>query len=828
MMLSKQAHNRELNTLVEPVAGQTIGERGAVSGLTAAQVQERIARGDSNDFKVRVGRSYTEIFRDNVFTIFNFILFVLLVILIANGETGSALFASFSVILNSIIGVVQEINAKRALEALAAMSVQEVNAWRDAKIVKLPITQLVKDDILPIEPGDRIVVDGTVITADSLEMDESLLTGESDAVLKEAGDKLASGSFVIAGSGVMVATAVGANSTINKLAQTAKAYRQVLTPTQREINKIVQISLLGMALFGPMTVISGVAQRLGVGEIAKNTVVLVTSFVPQGLVLATTISLVLGALTISRKQTLVQRTNAVESLANVNILCFDKTGTLTRNMLSVVNVIPLHGTLDQVRDQMHRYTANLAHQNKTAGAIATYTTGLPAVTPSKLQEIPFTSARKWGAVVFNNETLILGAPERVLDSAKDPDAQAQAATLAAQGLRVLALATSPQAPDNGQLSASRQAVALVVMSDQVRDDITATLNEFTAQGVALKVISGDNAETVGAIATAAGMQVTKAYTGDQLESMGSAAFDAAVIEANLFARIEPDTKRKIIRSLKLQGNYVAMVGDGVNDVPALKEANMAIAMNDGAQIAKDVADVVLLNNAMSTLPLAFAEGKLITQKILSSARLFLSKNFWTVLAFIFIGYMSLPFPTTPIQISWLTFAVVNLPALLITFGLIKPPAFKSFRHDVADYVLVTVLVGALSTALLYTALYLQPLAGLSAEAITDALRNSARDSARSTLLVFMMLYGLIIFWNTMGIDMFDLATMRARLRTTLIGVATVAAALAICYLLPTAFVFAPPTPVEWLMVVVAWIAAGFVLRWGLANNRLQRFVDPDQ
>lgn len=801
------------------------------SGLTDVQVAERVARGETNNFQVRVGRSYWEIFRDNVFTVFNMILFILLLILLRFGDTFSVVFASFSVVLNSIIGVAQEINAKLALEKLAAMSVQEVSVFRGGKVVKLPITQLVKDDVMPVEPGDRIAVDGRVLEADALEMDESLLTGESDAIHKEVDHNLSSGSFVIAGSGVMVATEVGANSTINRLSQTAKAYKHVLTPTQQEIARIVELSILGMALFGPMTVIAGLANHLPAVEIARNAVVLVTSFVPQGLVLTVTVSLVLGALVISRRQTLVQRTNAVESLANVNVLCFDKTGTLTRNKLAVTEVLPLNGMgIDQIRDKLHTYTVNLAHQNKTAGAIALYTQGLGPKIPSKLHEVPFTSARKWGAIVLPDETLYLGAPERVLDVSRDATPVGQSQALAQQGLRVLALARSAQPPQDGKLDPAREPMALVVMSDQVRDEIAHTLNEFRQVGVSLKVISGDNAETVGAIANAAGMPVTRAYTGDQVEAMSSAELDVAVREANLFARIEPETKRKIIRALKQQGNYVAMVGDGVNDVPALKEANMAIAMNDGAQIAKDVADVVLLNNAMSTLPLAFYEGQIITQKILATARLFLTKNFYTILAFIFVGFMTLPFPTNPIQISWLTFGAVNIPALLITFSLIKPMPMRSFAKDVLPYITAAIMVGALVASGLYALLYFMPLFGLDPNSITQAMEFAARDAARAGLLIFMQLYGTVVFWHTHGIDLLNPATLLKRWRITLLALVILALSMASPWIARDVFntdlfTWVNPTPQTVLVVIVAFVIAVVALNLGLRNNRLMRIVD---
>lgn len=799
------------------------------NGLTSAEVAERVARGETNDYKVRVGRTYVQILRDNVFNIFNLILFALVAILVANGDIPNAVFASFSVTLNSVVGLWQEISAKRALDQLAAMSVQESSVIRDGKLQKVPILQIVKDDILPIEPGDRIVVDGVALKTDALEIDESSLTGESDAIQKEPDSRLLSGSFVIAGSGVMRATEVGAHSTVNKLSQTAKAYKNPLTPTQREISRIVQFSLIGMLIFGVMTIFAGVATGLEQIEIVRNAVVLVTSFVPQGLVLATTVSLTLGALRISRRETLVQRVNAVESLANVNVLCFDKTGTLTRNILTVDKVMPLNGGSESdLKRSLTDYTAALGTLNKTAAAIAQFTgveAGKTLPAGNKIGEISFTSARKWGAVQFADVTYYLGAPERVLHTDKEKPTIEQAAHIAAGGQRVLAFARTNSTPSPDQIAPDRQSMGLIVMSDQVRTEIADTLKAFGSQGVELKVISGDNAETVSKIASDAGMHVRRAMTGDEVEQLRGADLDAACKETNVFARIEPETKRKIIRTLREGGAYVAMVGDGVNDVPALKEANMAVAMNDGAQIAKDVADVVLLNNSMSTLPLAFEEGKSITQKIFAVCRLFLTKNFYTILMFIFIGYMSMPFPVTPIGISWLTFGIVNIPALLITFGLIKAIRFRNFEKDVANYLFCTVLVGAIVGTAVYTTLYLSRVPGMGSDPSNLAV-TIARNEARSGLLMWMFLYGLVIFWQTHGVNIMRPITMRRRLPITFLGGVITALSVALIFVLREGlFVgFIPPNALEWFIIFGAFLIAVVALEWALRGGRLRRLL----
>jgi cation-transporting ATPase E len=776
------------------------------SGLTSAQVAERVARGETNNFKARVGRTYWQIVRDNVFNLFNIVLFTLLFIVILLQDYSTAFFAGFSVVTNTFLGMIQEFSAKRKLDRLAALAARDVRVWRDGQLATIPIEGIVKDDIIPIEPGDRLVVDGRVTDSDALEMDESHLTGESDAVLKEPGNEVYSGSYCVAGAGVMVATAVGRHSTINRLSSIAKSYKNVQTPTQQKITVLVELSVVAMLILGPMLFIQGLVSQLEFLEIIKNSVVFVTSLVPQGLVLVAILSLTIGAVRISRHQTLIQRVNAVESMANVTVLCFDKTGTLTRNQLAVTEILPLNSASpDEIRSKLSAYLSNLAHLNRTASAVAAYTnqSGIePANGLTKRREIPFNSARKWGAVIFDDETLILGAPERLLPAADHAAQRAQ--VLAAEGLRVLAFARSPEPPADSHLAPSTEALALIVMSDQVREDIQTTLDAFRSQGVRLKVISGDNLETVKAIATQSGMPIEHAYTGDELEAMSPAELDVAAVEGDLFARIEPDTKRKLIAALKRPGNHVAMVGDGVNDVPALKEADLAIVMNDGTQIAKDVADIVLLNNAMSTLPRAFTEGKSITQTIYGTTKLFLTKNLYSILFFVFAGFIMLPFPISPIQISWVTFGTVNIPATLIAFELLRPSYMQRFRHDVLDYVITGGLVGAVGIAALYVVTYFY----------------GGAASARSAVTMFITLYGILIFWNAHGVDLLRLSSVMRHKRIVLLGIVLATLTILGPYLFSDLFGFVAPTPVVWLLIVAIFLLATLALAITMRRRRL--------
>ncbi len=777
------------------------------TGLTSAEVAERMARGESNAYNPHVGRTYWDIARDNILNIFNLILFPLLAIIISFGEYAVAFFAGFSVVSNALLGTIQEVIAKRRLDRLVALAAQEVRVYRGGTITRVPMAKIVLDDILPIEPGDRLPVDGVVLQSDALEMDESHLTGESDSILKDEDDNVYSGAFCIAGTGIVRATRVGAASTINRLASTAKIYRNPMTPTQRRVMTIVDIAILLMVLLTPMLWLSDSLAGLPILERVKDAVVFVTSLVPYGLVLIVIISLSLGAISITRHRTLIRRVNAVESLANATVLCFDKTGTITQNKLAVNQILPLNGDAPgDICQMLHLYTENLGHKNGTAAAVSAYVQqNAPAEFIVKIREIPFNSARKWGAVVLPGETLILGAPERVLTGGHDAIVR-QAEVLSAQGLRVLSFARSSEAPMDGHLNGHVEPVALVTLSDQIRPDIQETLRAFHEQNVKLKIISGDNIATVKAIATQAGIVVDQGYIGANLEALSEEDFEAAVVQGMIFARIEPDTKRRIVSVLRKRGEHVAMVGDGVNDVPALKAADLSIVMNDGAQITKEIGDIILLDNAMSTLPRAFAEGREITQTIFGTVKMFLTKTFYNILLFVYVGFMSLPFPITPIQINWITFGTVNVFATLVAFKFLRPAYMERFRRDVLDYVTTGSFLGAAMMALLFAVSYFAT--GLNTVA------------ARSVLSIFATLFGILIFWNAFGIDLAEPRTLWEHRIATLLGTVFGIVVLLGFYLMPDFFEFQPPTPGLIALVTSSFLLTVVLLSWSMKYRQL--------
>ncbi|TVR20637.1 MAG: HAD family hydrolase [Anaerolineaceae bacterium] len=779
-----------------------------VVGLTPEQVAVRVRRGDVNDFEARSGRSYLVIIQQNMFNIFNLLLFTLLLIVLFSGDFWTVLFAGFSVVTNSLIGTVQEIQAKRKLDELANLAPKQVQVLRGDDLLTLDYRAVVVDDVVYLQPGDKLVVDGEIVYSDGLEIDESHLTGESEPVHKPASASVASGSFCVAGVGYMRATRVGSASTANRLTSIAKVYKNTLTPTQKKIAAVVKLALVVLFVFGPMSVVAGIMTDIGFIETVKNAVVFTTSLVPQGLILTSILALSIGAIKISRHQTLIQRVNAVESMANVSVLCFDKTGTITQNRLQVSHIMPLSAEHDRdaIDADLRLYVANLAHLNSTASALSTYAEpDAEADYPAKKREIPFTSARKWGALVFADAVLVLGAPEVILPD--DHPAWAAVDEQAADGRRLLVFGRSRAelSADNPLDREQIEPVALIAISDQVRDDIGDTLASFIALGVRPKVISGDNLKTVVAVARRAGMDTSSAYTGEQIDAMSDEELAVAVKQADVFARVTPDAKGRIISALRAGGEYVAMVGDGVNDVPALKAADLAVVMNDGAQIAKDVADIVLLNNAMSTLPRAFAEGTQITQTLYGTMKVFVTKNVYNTVLFIFVLFMGLSFPVTPRQISWASFGTVNIPSGLMALGLLRPRRIESFRRDVLDYIITAGLTGAVGMAAVY---------------VIVSFGSDELMVARSAITLFFILYSLTIFWYACGVDITRPRTYRKYpLATAITGFLT-GGTLVMATIFPHIFEFDWPPLIVIALVVATWALVSMIVSIGMRNRAL--------
>ncbi|MGQ9904403.1 MAG: HAD-IC family P-type ATPase [Anaerolineae bacterium] len=789
----------------------------APPGLTDADVQQRIANGQTNAYTPKAARSTWDIIRDNVFTVFNMVLLIAVAATLAVGlgtagarmlVIGDTLFSGASVWINMIVGIVQELLAKRKLDRLAAMAVRKARVRRNGQVIEIPVEQIVLDDLVLLEPGDRAPVDGPVVESRALEMDESLLTGESDSVSKAVGDAVMSGTFCLAGAGVVRAEKIGADSYANRLTATARKLKTGLTPLQQKLTFVVQSLVVLMLVVVVLQLLAAWRTDVPMVDALRYTLTIVTSFVPAGLILANTVSLSVGAVQIARLDTLVQRINAIESMGNVTVLCTDKTGTLTQNKLTVQEVVPLGAySLADALNLLAQYAGSLAAQNKTAGAIAEFA-GQPRHKPVVVAEIPFSSTRKWGAVTLRDpdlargdlRTLILGSPELVLDPQHlhFGAVQAQVRAFTEQSLRVVALVEASSQVDASlaQLPDKREPVALVVLRDEIRPDITDTMSQFERLGVRVKVISGDSADTVRAIAQRAGVKNLTAITEQELSQLSGAAFDTAVRMHGLFARITPETKQRIVASLMKQGEYVAMVGDGVNDVPAIKQARMGVAMNDGAQITKDVSELVLLNNSMSTLPRALQEGQRITQKIYASSRLYLAKSVITILAFLFIGYVALPFPAEPRQISWIATMTVSLPCVLLAFGLLKPGYTFRFTREVLAYSILVGFVGGVVFTAAYVAEY--------------ALAGEA--AARMAFTMVNLHFSMHVFWDVHDVSVFNLDTIRKHPREFLAGLGFLGVGIAVPQMVPQLFNAVPLTLSGWLIALFLPLAGALLMR----------------
>ncbi len=795
---------------IAPAAGPAddpaaVGSPDAVRGLTAAEVAERTARGATNDYRPSTGRSSADILRENLLTPFNVTLVGLLAALLVLGQIGDSFLSGGAVAVNAIASLVQEFRAKRTMDRLARQAAGTVRVRRDGTTVEISPEEVVEDDVLEIRPGDRIGVDGPLVWGDALEVDESLISGEADLVPKGRGDTLTSGSFVAAGRGLVRAERIGAASFVNRLGETAAGYKRSLTPVQRSLDAIVEISVLLMAIFGPLVFIQGYVGGVSLPDMLRNAVVIVTTFVPQGLVLATTLALSYGAIRIGMRRTLVQRINAVESMGNVTVLCFDKTGTLTLNELFLDELVVLDGGSEEdLRSNLSAYTGLLAAENRTAAAIGD-AIGRDAIGRTKTMETSFTSARKWGSMTFaDGLTVVLGAPELV---APEPSVRERARVAAGRGLRVVAFAETRASATAGALPEGLRTRGLLLLRDATRPDVGETLAALAARGIGLRVISGDTLETVLAVVRETGMEVAGTITGPELDAMDDAAFGAAVARSTVFARISPATKRRIAATLAAQGEYVAMVGDGVNDVPALKEARLGIAMANGAQMAKDVSDLVLLDNALTTLPRALDEGKVTTQKVYASTRMLLAKNVYMILAVIFIGFMALPFPGQVRQLSWVTTVTTAIPALLVSLGYIRPVPMSDFRRQVIGPVIISGLLGALALSATYAGAYFA----------------SGGDTAlaRTALSLMVLGYGIIVMWDVHGVRPFEPGTFAAHPVEALVGVAIAVVGVAVPLALPGFFRLEPMPPEMLAALLLGIVGVAFVYwRSTFAHPRL--------
>ncbi|CAM5245285.1 HAD-IC family P-type ATPase [Streptomyces griseomycini] len=672
-----------------------------VTGLTSAEVAERVARGQVNDVPVRSSRSLVEIVRANVLTRFNAIIGVLWVIMLAVAPVQDGLFG-FVILANTGIGIIQEWRAKKTLDSLALIGEVRPTVRRDGVAAEVGTSEIVLDDLIEVGPGDKVVVDGVCAEADGLEVDESLLTGEADPVVKRPGDRVMSGSFVVAGGGSFQATRVGREAYAARLAEEASRFTLVHSELRSGISTILKYVTWMMVPTAIGLIISQlVVKDTELKDSVARTVGGIVPMVPEGLVLLTSVAFAIGVIRLGRRQCLVQELPAIEGLARVDTVCLDKTGTLTEGGMDVTGLRVL-GDGDE------------AHVRKVLGALGTAdprpNASLRAIIDSfpdpedwRCTEcLPFSSARRYSGATFTegdgeSGTWLLGAPDVLL--ADDDPALEETGRLNEQGLRVLLLARAGGELDDPGVAEGVRPAALVVLEQRLRPDAADTLRYFAEQDVRAKVVSGDNAVSVGAVASKLGL------SGTTVDARRLPADRDGMAEAldggTVFGRVTPQRKRDMVGALRSRGHTVAMTGDGVNDVLALKDADIGVAMGSGSEATRAVAQIVLLDNSFATLPSVVAEGRRVIGNITRVATLFLVKTVYSVLLAVLVVCSQVEYPFLPRHLTLLSTLTIGVPAFFLALAPNRERARPHFVRRVMRYAVPGGVLAALATFATY-------------------------------------------------------------------------------------------------------------------------------
>jgi len=670
-------------------------------GLTADEVAERVARGEVNDVPVRSSRSTAEIVRANVLTRFNAIIGVLFLVILVVGPIQDGLFG-FVIVANTAIGVFQELRAKRTLDSLAVIGEAKPTVRRDGVAAELSTSRIVLGDLIELGPGDKVVVDGDIAEADSLEIDESLLTGEADPVLKQPGDPVMSGSFVVAGGGAFTATKVGREAYAAQLAEEASRFTLVNSELRNGISQILKYVMWLMIPASVGLIISQftVESHNGRDAVAR-TVGGIVPMVPEGLVLLTSVAFAIGVIRLGRKQVLVQELPAIEGLARVDVVCLDKTGTLTEGGMDVTELRLLDGADQEYTAQvLAALGAADPRPNASLRAIIDAYPPTGAHSWRRTDTLPFSSARKYsgasfverddqragapdGASAGDTSSWLLGAPDVLLPDGHESLAEVD--RLNDQGLRVLLLARTERALDHPQVAADVAPHALVVLEQRLRPDAADTLRYFAEQDVQAKVISGDNAVSVGAVAGKLDLPGAERPVDARRLPTDQDAMATALEEGAVFGRVSPQQKRDMVGALQSRGHNVAMTGDGVNDVLALKDADIGVSMGSGSEATRAVAQIVLLDNSFATLPSVVAEGRRVIGNITRVATLFLTKTVYSVLLALLVVCWQVPYPFLPRHLTLLSTLTIGVPAFFLALAPNKERARPHFVRRVMRY-----------------------------------------------------------------------------------------------------------------------------------------------
>lgn len=679
-------------------------ERQNLYGLTDDEVKERVEKGLVNKLAPAPSRTIWQMIRANFFNIFNALNLILAMLVIIAGSPKNAIFAGV-IIVNSIIGVAQELNAKKTLEKLSLLSMARAKVLRNGVQKDLIIEELVVDDIVCLSSGEQILADSIVVDSNELEVDESMLTGESDPVYKSEGSSLLSGSFIVAGEGHARVTNVGKNTYSSKLADEARKFKIVNSELQTSISKIIKILLILIVPLGIMLVTTQVFfSNSNWREALISVVSGIVGMVPEGLVLLTSATFIVSVVRLAKYDTLVQQLSATEVLARVDVLCVDKTGTITEGRLNLKEIKPINDKgLNEINNVLAAIAYNLPSKNPTQKAILEHYEECPNV--EIIEKVPFSSKRKWGGIILKGHgAWVLGAPEVVLKD-RYKVIKDQVENEAIKGNRVLLLGKVDQISLKKGIFSSVEEYALILIEDVIKEEASRVLNYFKQEGVDLKVISGDNPVTVSAVAKRAGVEGYDKYIDARTLPNDVEELEKVVDNYTIFGRVTPHQKKFIVMALQRKGHTVAMTGDGVNDVLALKESDCGIAMANGSEATKSVAQLVLMNSDFGALPKVVEEGRKQINNLERVAQLFLSKTMFFVSLTLVMSLLMLPYPLDPIQTSLVGSCAIGIPAFFLAMGPSKGKVKEGFLRRILTKSIPNGIVMMMLTVVAFLASY---------------------------------------------------------------------------------------------------------------------------
>lgn len=702
-----------------------------IRGLSSDEVLERVAKGEVNSTEVAISRSYKDIVIKNVCTIFNLILFILGSILLLLEKPASAIAATGIITLNIVVATIQEIGAKRRLDKIALLMRPKVTVVRDFQEIIIDQAEIVKDDIIVLNPGDQALVDGKLLEEQYLEMDESLLTGESHTVRKHVGSMIYSGSYCTTGKGHYKVTAFGTEAFASKILADAKKYKNKMSPLQIEISAVTMLLMTVAFLFFTILVVLSILKYQDFDDILKSIVlnaVIVSDIVPIALFLLIVISYMVAMVRMADTGVLLQRSNSVESMSHVDTICMDKTGTITTNRL-IFKDMNAFVDLNEAEEVIRFFISCTGSTNNTVNALLNHFGKIKA---EAKDEIRFSSGRKYSAIsaeFHGTDISIYMGAATVLKNYLDTDVSECVESYSRQGLRTVVIATSnnPELYENGDCKIHElKTIAVIAIEDEVRQDCRQTLQVFIDNGMDFKVISGDDPVTVDALFTIAKIPGKRnLLSGDQLDKLSGEDRKKTILETNIFGRMNPNHKEEIIETLKGEGKYIAMVGDGVNDVKALKMANVGVALQSGSGAAIGVADMVLVNDNFKALPKAFVEGKRTVSGMRDILKIYLSRNFLIAFVTFFVLFIFASTfkngatPFLPTQASFYALVSVSIVSFLMTIWAKPDENNDAVLPEVLEYAIPTAVIAGIFALVVYVLFYTMTIHGMLDIKYTD-------------------------------------------------------------------------------------------------------------